>query len=160
MIISAKSNNNLEQMRKLTILSFVCQGLISVLPEEEGPYEIELTNDESELSVTIKNNTGIKLNHVISISKELGEYFVESFRDYFINERDITISYFTEIPWPKFSEFKYGKNHMNVDTTIAKSHVIQNHMYIFIVNRYFGLTESDEIAHIKANEKACKVLKR
>lgn len=158
-----KPKSNLEQMEVLAVLASACQGLISILPEEEAPYEIEVTNENGELSVIIKGNQGIKLSNSVSVSKEIGEYFVESFRNYFINERDITVSYFAEIPWPQFSKYKYGKNHKDIDANIAKAHVIQNHMYTFIVNRYYGICPTDELAHhnalTKMNEANQKVMK-
>ena len=80
-----KPKSNLEQMEVLAVLASACQGLISILPEEEAPYEIEVTNENGELSVIIKGNQGIKLSNSVSVSKEIGEYFVESFRNYFIN---------------------------------------------------------------------------
>ena len=158
-----KPKSEREQLELLTVLASVCQGLISILPEEETSYDIEVTNEKGELTVVIRNGGTIKLNNTVSVSKEMGEYFVESFRNYFITEREITVSYFEEIPWPKLSKYKYGRQLMDIDPDVAKSHVIKNHMYNFIVNRYYGICPTDELAHHqaltkmnKANQKVMK----
>lgn len=153
-------NNNprtdVEQKQMLQTLADVCQGLISILPLDDAPYCITVENEDDILNVKINGKSGTKFATNLKVSKINGEEFVEAFRDYFIREREIYISYFDKINHEHLCEYKYSMNHINVDENVARRHVIQNHMYTFVVNRYYGLSVYDLDAHDRAINKMNK----